>query len=141
MRPLHWLFPLLGILFLESSQAVSSLSFILNPPVPSSRFSLMIQLKQAPSSTPPQHVSTVLSSLFNICSSFQFLLFIVCTRSVAQSCLTFCDPMDCGPPGSSNYGISQARKLEGVAISFSRQSSRPRDQTRISCIGRQILYP
>ena len=34
-----------------------------------------------------------------------------------QSCLTLCDPMDCGPPGSSVYGIVQARILEWVAIS------------------------
>ena len=30
--------------------------------------------------------------------------------------------MDCGPPGSSIHGISQARILEWVAISFSRES-------------------
>ena len=30
-----------------------------------------------------------------------------------------CDPMDCGPPGSSVYEISQARRLEWVAVSFS----------------------
>ena len=40
---------------------------------------------------------------------------------VTQSCLTLCDPMDCSPPGSSVYGILQARILEWVAISFSRQ--------------------
>ena len=40
--------------------------------------------------------------------------------SVVQSCLTLCDPMDCSPPGSSVNGISQARILEWVAISFSR---------------------
>ena len=28
--------------------------------------------------------------------------------SVAQSCLTLCDPMDCSPPGSSVHGILQA---------------------------------
>ena len=38
---------------------------------------------------------------------------------VAQSCPTFCDPMDCSPPGSSVHGIFQARVLEWVAISFS----------------------
>ena len=32
------------------------------------------------------------------------------------------------------------RILEWVAISFSRRSSQPRDWTRVSCIGRQILY-
>ena len=29
-----------------------------------------------------------------------------------QSCLTLCDPVDCGPPGSSVCGIIQARILE-----------------------------
>ena len=31
--------------------------------------------------------------------------------SVAQSCLTPCDPMDCSPPGSAVHGIVQARIL------------------------------
>ena len=38
---------------------------------------------------------------------------------VARSCPTLCDPMDCGPPGSSVHGIFQARVLERVAIAFS----------------------
>ena len=42
--------------------------------------------------------------------------------------------MDCSPPGSSVHGILQARILEWVAISFSRRSSRPKDQSRIFCI-------
>ena len=41
-----------------------------------------------------------------------------------------CDPMDYILPGSSVHGILQARILEWVAISFSRGSSRPSDQTR-----------
>ena len=45
-----------------------------------------------------------------------------------------CDPVDCSLPGSSVYGISQARTLEWVAISFSRGSSPPRLWTRASCI-------
>ena len=53
---------------------------------------------------------------------------------VAQLCLTLCDPMDCSLPGSSVYGIFQARILEWVAISFSRRSSPPRDWTQVSCI-------
>ena len=57
-----------------------------------------------------------------------------------QSYLTLCDPLDCSPPGSSVYGISQARILEWVALSSSRGSSWPRDGTQVSCIGRQILY-
>ena len=51
------------------------------------------------------------------------------------------DPMDCNLPGSPVHEISQARILERVAISFSRESSWPRDQTCVSCIGRWILYP
>ena len=42
---------------------------------------------------------------------------------VTQSCPTLYDPMDCSPPASSVHGISQARILEWVAISFSRGSS------------------
>ena len=42
--------------------------------------------------------------------------------------------MDCSPPGSSVHGISQARVLEWVAISFSRGSSQPRDRTQVSRI-------
>ena len=41
--------------------------------------------------------------------------------------------MDCSPPGSSVHGILQARKLECVAISFSRGSSWIKDQTYVSC--------
>ena len=61
----------------------------------------------------------------------------------AQLCLTLCDPMDYSPSGSSVHGISQARLLQWVAISFSSGSSRPRDQTwvsSISCIAKGILY-
>ena len=48
--------------------------------------------------------------------------------------------MDCSPPGASVHGISQARILEWVALSFSRGASQLRDWTCISCIGRWILY-
>ena len=60
---------------------------------------------------------------------------------VTQSCPALCDPMDCSLPGFPVHGISQARILEWVAISFSRGSSWPRGWTWVSCIGRQILYP
>ena len=49
--------------------------------------------------------------------------------------------MDCSVPRSSIHGISQARTLEWVAISFSRGPLWPRDRALISCIGRQMLYP
>ena len=53
---------------------------------------------------------------------------------VNQSCLTLCDPMHCSPPGFSVHGILQTRILEWVAISSSRESSRPRNQTLVSSI-------
>ena len=37
---------------------------------------------------------------------------------VAQSCPILCDPMDCGPPGSSVHGILQARVELKQAPSF-----------------------
>ena len=53
---------------------------------------------------------------------------------VAQSCLTLCSLMDCGLPGSSVHGISQARILEYAAIPFLAQE--------LNCVlhCRQILY-
>ena len=58
----------------------------------------------------------------------------VCVCSVTQSYPTLCDPEDCSLPGSSVHWIFQARMLEWVAISSSRGSSWPRDQTWVSCV-------
>ena len=59
---------------------------------------------------------------------------IFCCCLVAQSCRTLWDSMDGSPSGSSVRGISQARILEWVVLSFSRGSSQLRDQTCISCL-------
>ena len=48
---------------------------------------------------------------------------------VAQECLILCNPTDCSPAG-----IFQVRILAWFAISFSRGTSQPRNQTRVSCI-------
>ena len=53
---------------------------------------------------------------------------------VAQPCPTLCDPVDCSLTQSSVHGILQARRLEWVAVPFSRGSSQHRDQTQFSCI-------
>ena len=53
---------------------------------------------------------------------------------VAQSCLTFCYPMDCSPPGSSVHGILQAKILECIAIHFSRGSFQSKDSIWVSHI-------
>ena len=70
-----------------------------------------------------------------------------CALSVTQMYLTLCNPMDYTPSGSSVLGIFQARLLEWVAMSSSRGSSQPRDETCVlcflhcvSCIGRWILH-
>ena len=55
----------------------------------------------------------------------------------------FCHPTDCSLPGFSVPGIFQARILGWVAISYSRGSSWPRDQTLtswVSYIGRWVLH-
>ena len=65
----------------------------------------------------------------------------VCAQSFSQDWL--CDRMDYSPQGSSDHGIFQASIPEQAAISYSRASSWPRDQTFISCIpctGTWILY-
>ena len=71
-----------------------------------------------------------------VCKVFQSCCFCL----VVKLCLTLCDPLDGCSPGFSVHGILQARILEWVAMPSSRGSSRPRDQTQVPCIGRQIIY-
>ena len=75
---------------------------------------------------------------------FYLLCIYACVHvKLLQSCLTLCNPMDCNLPGSSVHGILQARIQEWVATSFSRGSSQSKDWTRVSrvsCIGRPVLY-
>ena len=73
---------------------------------------------------------------------FIYIFIYVCClncESVSCSVMSNSFAMDCSPPGSSVHGILQARILEWIAISSSSGSSRPRDRTHISCIGRLIL--
>ena len=57
-----------------------------------------------------------------------------CSCSVTKSHTTLWNLMNCSPPGSLSIGLFQARILEWVAISFSKRSSRTRDQTQVSYI-------
>ena len=65
-----------------------------------------------------------------------------------QSRPVLCDPMDCSPPGLSIHAILQARILEWVAVSSSRDPWIPppslhRDQTHacyVSCTGRWVFF-
>ena len=63
-------------------------------------------------------IALIIKFLLWNCNCFHICNTTVC--SVAQSFLTLCGCMDCSLPGSSVHGISQARVLEWVAISFSR---------------------
>ena len=65
---------------------------------------------------------------------FFVFVFSISESEVAQLCPTLCHPMDCSLPGSSVHGIFQARIPEWAAISFSKGSSQPRDQTWVSHI-------
>ena len=56
------------------------------------------------------------------CHFFLQCMKVKSESQVAQSCPTLRDPMDCSLPGSSTYGIFQARVLEWGAIAFSSHS-------------------
>ena len=48
-----------------------------------------------------------------------------CCCLVAKLCLTLCNPLGSGPPGTSVHGILQARIMEKVAIFFPTQGWNP----------------
>ena len=98
---------------------------------------LLVASSSVPSSCNPHTPAyTSAPSLMQCTGDFSHRL--TCTMLavvlVTQLCPILCDPTDCTLPGSSVYGILQARILEWIAIPFSRGSFRPRDQTRIACI-------
>ena len=65
--------------------------------------------KKRPTANKPQTIQqTVIVSCIHACAH------------LLQLCPTLCNPMDCSLPGSSVHGTSQARILEGVAISSSK---------------------
>ena len=67
----------------------------------------------------------------SICMEISFVNFAVLSCSVMSD---LCDPMDCSPPGSSVYGDSPGKSTGVGAMSSSRGSSQPRDQTPVSRI-------
>ena len=76
----------------------------------------------------PEAVPRVLGSTHLTVSCNTYTLVLTLSR------VWLCNPMDCSLPGSSVHGILQTRVLEWVAISFTKGSSWPMDQTHISCI-------
>ena len=83
------------------------------------------------------HIFFVYSSMNDHIGYFRILKESEC--DIAQSCLTLCETMDCSLRGFSVHGVFQAWVLEWIAISFSRGSSRLRDQTQVSCIAGRYL--
>ena len=71
----------------------------------------------------PNVYCTVTMDLLEIRRSMTFVPVCVSSSVVTDSLR----PMDCSLPGSSVYGILQARILVWVAIPFSRGSSQPSD--------------
>ena len=65
-------------------------------------------------------------SIMSSANSDSFISFpiLLCFKALSCVCL-FCNPMDYSSPGSSVHGISLARMLEWIVISFSRESSDP----------------
>ena len=74
------------------------------------------------------------SLLRNECFELWWGTHVCASAKLLQLCLTLCHPMDCSPWDSFVRGILQAWILEWVAVSFSRGSFWPRDQTRVLCI-------
>ena len=77
-----------------------------------------------------QSESVIYYPLFQILSPYMSLqnyriFFSFKETKVTQLCLILCNLMDCNPPAFSVHGILQARRLECVAIRFSRGSSYP----------------
>ena len=103
-------------------------------------------LLQSQSPALPTHSPTVLIHISRFTThSSNWHLFAI-GGGLTLSHVQLFNPMDCSLPGSFVHGISQARILKCVALSFSRGSSWPRDPTQVSCIAgdllhcRQVLY-
>ena len=84
----------------------------------------------------PIYPSPLVTMVCSLCLSLLLSPVNQWSHSVVPS---LCKPMDCSLPGSSIHGIFQARVLEWDTISFSRGSSRSRDQTQVSCLQADAL--
>ena len=133
----RWRGTLRGQRIMKNAASIPPASNHVGPSEPSEVLGLILRIlwPRAPSScAEPRACPPVPSGLFWPC---------VQSCSVTQLCLPFCEPIACSSPGSSVHGIFQVRILDWIAITYSRGSSLPRDQTCISCIScidRQFLY-
>ena len=129
----------------EHRWCVWSQAFLLKPPPCPDLLPPATSLQKTRADPPPHSFPlSLLSASFTEdichvgCLNENALNALLCAKSL-QSCPVAYSSMDCSLPGLSVHGISQARILERIVISFSRGSSQPRDQKQISCIGRWIL--
>ena len=81
----------------------------------------------------------ILLLLCCLVTKYIFVHFVAALLFVTKMCLTLCDLMECGLPGSSPHGFSQARILDWVAFSFSIEFFNPGNKPA-SPGGRQSLY-
>ena len=66
----------------------------------------------------------IMSSTGRVQAGTEHIVLVIIVKLLSHA-RVFCDPVDCSPSASSVHGISQARVLEWVAISFSNQSTMP----------------
>ena len=80
--------------------------------------------------------------IYRYCTVIMWLLLLFrwpCAKSL-QSCPAICNSTDCSLPGSSVHRILQARIQEWVVMLSSRASFWLRNGTRVSYIGKRVLY-
>ena len=86
---------------------------------------ISLSLDKVTHKAPPTQPGVTARQQESGCTSDRFFFLAAAAKSL-QSCPTLCDPIDGSPPGSPVPGILQARTLEWVAISFSKQKQRGR---------------
>ena len=88
---------------------------------------------------PGQQKNRVPFFVFSIIHPHFSTLLFLCAQLLSRA-LLFANPWTVANQAPLSMEFFQARMLEWVVIYSSRGSSQPRDQTCVSCIGRQILF-
>ena len=88
------------------------------------------------------YMYTCMCTHMHICTHVCVYICIKCCAVLclaAQLYLILCDPKDYSLQAPLSMQIPQARKMEWVAMPFSRGSSQPRDRTQVSCIAGKLF--
>ena len=87
------------------------------------------------------NTSSFWKSFISVCLSYTLCVCVcVCILSCFSCVQLFATPWTIAYQAALSMGILQARILEWVAMPSSRGSSWSKDQTWVSCIGRQVPY-